>query len=103
MRFLISNVSWLDNHLLPCAYKQLFGIDCPFCGSQRALIELLKGNVIESIKLYPALIPTLILIASVFLQLILKSKQGWKHIRFMLKADFALIMTSYILKLLNVY
>jgi hypothetical protein len=103
MKLLFSNVHWLDDHLLPCAYKQLFGIDCPFCGSQRALIELLKGNVIGSIKLYPALIPTLILIASVFLQLILKSKQGWKHIRFMLKADFALIMISYILKLLNVY
>jgi hypothetical protein len=103
MKFLISNASWLDDHLLPCAYKQLFGIDCPFCGSQRALIELLKGNFVESIKLYPALIPILILIASAFLQLMLKSRQGWKYIRFMLKADFTLIMITYILKLLNVY
>jgi hypothetical protein len=103
MNLLISNLHWLEDHLLPCAYKQIFGIDCPLCGSQRALIELLKGNVIESIKLYPALIPTLILIASVFLQLLLKSKQGWKYIRIMLKADFALIMITYALKLLNVY
>ncbi len=94
---------WLENHLLPCAYKQLFGIECPFCGSQRALIALLKGNVIESIILYPPLIPALILIAASLLQILFRLKHGWKLVRIMLKADFAIIMISYFLKLFNVY
>jgi len=94
---------WLENHFLPCTYKQIFGIECPFCGSQRALIALLKGNITESIILYPALIPTLILIAAVILQIMFKLKNGWKIVRIMLKADFGIIMISYFFKLFGVY
>ena len=41
--------------MLPCAYKQLFGIDCPICGSQRALLLLLKGDFVGSWVMYPPL------------------------------------------------
>ena len=30
--------------LLPCAWKQLLGISCPFCGFQRAVLLLCKYN-----------------------------------------------------------
>jgi len=96
-------LNWLESHFLPCAYKQLFGIECPVCGSQRALIALLKGDVTQSIILYPALIPTIILITSVLIQVLFKFKSGWKIIRIMLKADFAIIMISYIFKLIFIY
>jgi len=69
------------------------------CGSQRALIELLKGNLVESFKLYPALIPSIIIVISAILQLMIKREKGWKVIRMLLIADFALIMISYIIKL----
>jgi hypothetical protein len=96
-------LNWLENHFLPCAYKQLFGIECPVCGSQRALIALLRGDIMESIILYPALIPTIILITSVIIQALFKFRSGWKIIRIMLKADFVIIMVSYIYKLIFVY
>ena len=54
---LTSLSNWLQNHMLPCAYKQIFGLNCPMCGFQRSLIELLKGNVFESIIIFPALLP----------------------------------------------
>ncbi len=92
-------INWLENHFLPCVYKQLLGIECPLCGSQRAFIELLKGNILESIKLYPALIPSIIIVFSAVFQMIIKWKYGWKIIRILLIADFALIMVSYIIKL----
>ncbi len=47
---------WLENNLLPCAYKSLFGIDCPACGIQRSLISLLKGDLQESFFIYPPLV-----------------------------------------------
>ena len=96
-------LSWLENHFLPCAYHQLFDIECPFCGSQRALIALLNGNVAESLKLYPALIPTLVLITALLIQILFKLRYGWKLVRIMLKADFAIIMISYFFKLLHIY
>ncbi len=96
-------LNWLESHFLPCTYKHIFGIECPFCGSQRALVALLRGDVMESIILYPALIPSLILIISVIIQVLFKFKHGWKIVRIMLKADFAFIMVSYIFKLLFVF
>jgi hypothetical protein len=53
-------IGWLEGHMLPCAYKSLFGIDCPGCGFQRSCIALLKGNLSHSLALYPATIPILI-------------------------------------------
>jgi hypothetical protein len=48
--------------LLPCAYKSLFGIDCPICGAQRSLLLLLQGKFVESLYMYFPLIPILSLI-----------------------------------------
>lgn len=48
---------WISNHQFPCITKQLFGFNCPFCGFQRSLIALLKGDICESVALFPALIP----------------------------------------------
>lgn len=47
--------------LLPCAYKQLFGIDCPLCGGQRSLVLLMNGDWEKSFLMYPPLIPVLLL------------------------------------------
>ena len=58
-------ISWLQEHMLPCPYKSLFGVECPGCGSQRSFVELLKGNFEESFFLYPPLVPVLFLIGFV--------------------------------------
>lgn len=50
-------IDWLQRHMLPCAFKLVFGIDCPGCGFQRSVIALLRGNIGYSLKLYPATIP----------------------------------------------
>src|SRR6266496_1575804 len=52
-------ISWLERHILPCAYKSLFGIDCPGCGIQRSFIQLLKGDLSKSFMIYPPLIPVI--------------------------------------------
>lgn len=46
--------------MLQCSWKETFGIDCPSCGAQRSFVELFKGNLLESLYLFPALIPFLI-------------------------------------------
>ena len=42
---------------MPCAYRELLGIDCPFCGGQRSVLLLLQGRFRESFVLFPALLP----------------------------------------------
>lgn len=49
-----------DNFFLPCPFKYLTGYDCPGCGFQRSFLALLRGNLQESLHLYPATIPLLL-------------------------------------------
>lgn len=35
----------------PCLFHEITGLDCPGCGAQRALHQLLHGNVIAAIRL----------------------------------------------------
>ena len=58
---LINFIDWLQNHLLPCPFKALTGIDCPGCGFQRSLIALFQGDFNKSWSLYPPTVPLLIL------------------------------------------
>ncbi len=57
----LSFISWLQNHLIPCPFKYLTGIDCPGCGFQRSVVALLRGNLKTSLQLYPAAIPLILL------------------------------------------
>ena len=90
-------LSWLENNLLPCAYKSLFGIDCPACGIQRSLISLLNGDLQESFFLYPPLLFVLIGIGAGTLYLIkpkfVKSVFLKKYFTFLL----IIVLTNYII------
>ena len=41
--------TWLERHQLPCLVKDTFGIECPGCGFQTAVLLLLKGELWESV------------------------------------------------------
>lgn len=58
----------------PCASQSLFGIDCPICGFQRALVLLMQLDIWGSLKAYPPLIPILVLMVVALLRLV---KPSW--------------------------
>jgi hypothetical protein len=91
-------ISWLEKNQFSCWYKKYFGIDCPGCGMQRSIIELLKGNFIESLKLYPALIPIIILLFTLVLHLKFKFKYGSKILTWMFILVVAIIVISFTYK-----
>ncbi len=45
----------MEEHMLPCMNKQLFGIECPGCGTQRAIAFLMEGEFYEAFKMFPAI------------------------------------------------
>jgi hypothetical protein len=94
---------WLEKHMLPCAYKSIFGFDCPGCGFQRSFIALLKGDMGRSLLLYPATIP--LLLTAVFLLLDLKFHfPNSKKIRMGLFAGIGVIIAvSYSIKLYRLF
>ena len=54
--------TWLEGHQLPCLVKDIFGIECPGCGFQTAVLLLLKRELWESVKIYPGLLPLIVFI-----------------------------------------
>ena len=96
-------IHFLETHMLRCPYKALTGFDCPGCGMQRAFIELLKGNLLSSLQLYPALLPLLFTLGLTAAHLYFKFRNGAAFIRYSYMITAALIVSSYVLKMLVMY
>lgn len=98
---LFSNlIDWLKEHSRPCFYKKNFGFECPGCGFQRAVIELLQGNIIESIKNYPALIPLILTFTMLLLHLVFRLKNGALIIKILFFISVSLIIGNFVIKLI---
>lgn len=72
-------IPFLESKMLPCTTKYWLGFDCPGCGIQRAFIALLKGDLLGSLQLYPALIP-LLLFFSLLTSSLIFSNQRLLHL-----------------------
>ena len=101
MYFCSEFVDWLEKRQLPCFYKSVLGTECPGCGMQRAFIALLRGNLQESLQLYPALIPLVIMFAVLVVHIFYHLKHGAKILTGLFIFNTAIIVVSYICKLIN--
>jgi len=95
---LTSIAQWLQGHMLPCAYKQLFGIYCPMCGFQTSVISLLKGKYIESMSEFPALFALLITFITYILLSIIKNPKSKSTFKVMLLFDLIIMFITCVLK-----
>ena len=69
---------------------------CPFCGFQRSIAALLRGDLTTSFLLYPALLPILVSVAGL---LLFKEKQRrTRYLRCIVVADALLIIVVAVLK-----
>ncbi len=91
---------WFTDHLLPCAYKAIFGIDCPICGSQRAFVEMLKGNFAKSFFIYPPLVPVLLLIVIGALHLLNRDLIKTQLLKSYSLFVLVIVLINYIVKLI---
>lgn len=94
-------IDWISQHLLPCPYKSLTGFDCPGCGMQRSFVELLKGNIIASFRLYPGLLLVMFTIIITLLHLKYKWKRGAVIIKYSYIITISVVMVSYIAKTMS--
>ncbi len=102
MNFCLLNITtWLEQHQLPCLFKQLTHFDCPGCGMQRSFLLLLRGDLAGSIHLYPALIPVLLMFAFLIVQVIFKLRQGAVILKYSFMFCAGIILLSYIYKVIT--
>ncbi len=90
----------LEDYMLPCINKKLFGMDCFGCGMQRSIILLLKGDFFAAFKMYPAIYSLLFLVIFIFLNLKFNFKNSTLIIRLLFAINLILIVGNFILKIL---
>jgi hypothetical protein len=97
----MSLITWLEHNLLSCPYKKYLGIDCFGCGMQRSFIALLKGNLVESFYLYPALIPMILMLLFLVVHLIFKFENGGTWLKYTFIFVVAIVVINFVFKLIN--
>jgi hypothetical protein len=100
---LINITHWLENHMMPCFYQKYLGIPCPGCGMQRSLIELFRGDLIESLRLYPALIPIIAMMGYLLLHLVFRFQKGGIILLRAFIFNATIIFFSYLYKMILFY
>ncbi|WP_317130300.1 DUF2752 domain-containing protein [Changchengzhania lutea] len=89
----------IDDYMLPCINKQLFGVECLGCGLQRAVSLLFQGDLIGAFYRYPAIYPLIFLFIYLGLNFFFKFKNSNKVIRILAISSVLIIIISYIIKL----
>lgn len=87
--------------MLDCYWKYYLGIECPGCGFQRSCWALFQGDILESLRLFPATIPLLLTLLILILHLRFKFNQGAKLITITFSSTAAIIVISFIVKIMN--
>jgi hypothetical protein len=91
----------LEDYMIPCVTKKLFGFECMGCGGQRALSLLVHGEFIAAFKMYPAIYTLIPLALLIGINFFYKFKNATKIISVLAIISILIIITSYTYKLIN--
>ena len=83
----------LDDYMLPCLNKKLFG-----CGAQRAISFLLHGEFADAFAMYPAIYTIIPLLGFLLADSFFTIKYANKIIITLMISSVVLILGNYILK-----
>jgi len=94
----IKTVMALENYMIPCLSKTLFGFECMGCGFQRSLLLISRGHFLEAFYMYAAIYPLLILMGYLIFTRFYKFKNYMKGINWLSILSIATIIISYTIK-----
>ncbi len=89
----------MKNYMLPCMFKEFFGMDCIGCGFQRALDLLLHGEFINAFYMFPAIYSTLFFFASGAYYLVFPNPKNSKIVVFFAISNAIIMIASYVYKM----
>ncbi len=94
-------IEGLEDYMLTCVNKEIFGVECLGCGIQRATALIFKGEFVAAFKMYPAIYSLFVLVAFVIFNLFVKFKSAFKIKVGLLILNAIIIIVSYIIKMSN--
>ena len=97
---LLNIITWLESHQSACPFREHAGIDCPGCGLQRSISALLRGELVESIMQFPALLPLAAMFIFLGIHLAFRLKHGALILKIFYISNISIIVLNYIHKLI---
>nr|WP_273569087.1 DUF2752 domain-containing protein [Maribacter sp. Hal144] len=88
----------IEDYMLPCFTKSIFGFDCPGCGLQRSAAFLIQGEFVEAFKMYPAIYPIILLFGVLAANKFFSFKYANQAIITLMILTVGTILINYILK-----
>ena len=88
----------LEDYMLPCVNKTLFGFDCMGCGIQRSINLLIHGEFVAAFFMYPAIYPLIGLFVIIVINIFKKIKNFNKIITILGVITVSTIIVSFVIK-----
>lgn len=89
----------MEEYMIPCMNKKIFGVECPGCGTQRSLALLADGEFVAAFHMFPAIYTTILLFACIGLHFIDKTHKYHKLIVGLAILNAAITIIAYIYKI----
>ncbi|MFT5103266.1 MAG: hypothetical protein ACI86C_000918 [Candidatus Latescibacterota bacterium] len=89
----------IEDYLLTCINKQIFGVECLGCGAQRSAALLFRGEFVAAFKMYPAIYTLVLLLLFILFNIFVKFKYDYKIKVGLLFLNVAIIIVSYTIKM----
>lgn len=90
----------IEDYMLPCVNKALFGFECMGCGIQRSLYLIVQGEFLAAFFMYPAIYPLALLLATISINIFKKIKYYNKIITILALITVITIIVSFTIKTL---
>ena len=90
----------IEDYMLPCVNKALFGFDCMGCGIQRSLYLIVQGEFLAAFFMYPAIYPLALLLATISINIFKKIKYYNKIITILAVFTVITIIVSFTIKII---
>ncbi|TFG77698.1 MAG: DUF2752 domain-containing protein [Flavobacteriales bacterium] len=84
--------------MLPCFSKRIFGVECPGCGIQRAMVFLIHGDFTAAFHMYPAIYTLIPLLFFLLADHLFKIKYSNIITIALMGSSVVLILGNYLLK-----
>jgi hypothetical protein len=91
----------LEDYMIPCMNKKLFGVECLGCGTQRALLLVLKGDFVAAFHMFPAIYTTLLFFVFLGFHFIDKSRNYMRPVIGLAILNAIIMIVSYVYKVTN--
>ena len=89
----------VEDYMIPCINKKIFGVECLGCGMQRATALLFSGHFEAAFRIYPAIYTIFLLLAVVLVNFFVKFKFDYQIKVGLILLNAIVMVVSYFIKM----